>query len=187
METTPVDDKKVEALVERTVQKHFKLAFENVEEVRKSPAVTLIRIEDRLNALEARIGRDMVTKAELIAARGEFKQENASLREELKQENASLREELKQENASLRIELKEESARTRTDLKVEAANNRTEFTNELGKFRTEVTNEFGKLRAEFKDEIWKMRLWIIVLGILVILNNPKVIELIGKLFSVFKP
>jgi aspartyl-tRNA synthetase len=176
MESILVDDRKVEELVEQTVQKHFKLAFENVEEVRKSPAVTLIRIEDRLNTLEARIGRDMVTKAELIAARGEFKQENASLHEELKQENAKLR-----------TELKEESARTRSDLKLEAANNRTEFTNELGKFRTEVANEFGKLRAEFKDEIWKMRLWIIVLGILVVLNNPKVIELIGKLFSAFKP
>jgi hypothetical protein len=121
METTLVDDKKVEALVERTVQKHFKLAFENVEEVRKSPAVTLIRLEDRLNSLEARIERDMVTKAE---------------------------------HASLRAELKEEISNTRTEL---------------------------------KDEIWKQRLLIIFIGVLIVLTNPKVLELIGKLFSAFKP
>ncbi|MCI0695075.1 hypothetical protein L0337_24075 [candidate division KSB1 bacterium] len=132
METTLVDDKKVEELVERTVQKHFKLAFENVEEVRKSPAVTLIRIEDRLDALEARIGRDMVTKAELTSTYGALKQDNASLRMELK-------------------------------------------------------DEIAKIRAEVKDEIWKVRFSIISLAILIILTNPKVIELIGKLFSLFKP
>ncbi len=143
METTLVDDKKVEALVERTVQKHFKLAFENVEEVRKSPAVTLIRIEDRLDALEARIGRDMVTKAELTGTYAALKQDNASLRTELKQDNASLRMELK--------------------------------------------DEIAKIRAEVKDEIWKVRFSIISLAILVILTNPKVIELVGKLFSLFKP
>jgi hypothetical protein len=121
METALVDEKKIEELVEKTVQKHFKLTFENVEEVRKSPAGTLIRIEGRLDSLEARIARDMVTRAEHAATRAELK------------------------------------------------------------------DEVAKIRVELKDEIWKLRLWIIILAILVILTNPKVIELIGKPFTAFKP
>jgi hypothetical protein len=114
METTIVDEKKLEELVDQVVKKHLKLTFENVEEVRRSPAGTLSRIEGRLDAMEARIERDMVTRAEFKA-------------------------------------------------------------------------ELASTRAELKDEIWKLRLFIILLGILTILTNPKVIELIGKLFSLFKP
>lgn len=119
METAFVDAKQVEALIERSVQKHFSMAFENVEEVRKSPAVALIRIEDRLDAIEGRIERDMVTRAE-------------------------------------------------------HANS-----------RAELIGEIASTRAELKDEIWKLRLTIIVFAILVILSNPKVIELFGKLLSLF--
>ncbi len=121
METTLIDEKRVEALIEEAVQKHFRLTFENVEEVRRSPAVTLIRIEDRLNALEARIGRDVATKVEVTVTRSELKQ------------------------------------------------------------------EISNFRTEFKEETWKLRLSIILLAVLIVLTNPKVIDLIGKLFGVFNP
>jgi len=161
------DEKKVEELIEKSVQKHFKLAFENVEEVRKSPAVTLIRIEDRLNSLERRMERDMVTRAEFANFRGEIKGEISSLRGDLKGEIASIRAEHKDDIASCRLELKDDIANTRSELK-----------NEITILRT-------KDIAEVKDGIWKLKLFIVLLGILVILTNPKVIELVGKLFSLF--
>jgi len=103
MATPIVDEKSLEDLVERAVQKHLDLTFQDMEKVRQSPAAAIIRIEGRLDTIEARLERDMVT------------------------------------------------------------------------------------RAEFKDEIWKVRLYIILLGVLVVLTNPKVLELLGKVLSIFKP
>jgi len=91
METMLADEKKVEELVDKTVQKHFTLAFENLEEVRKSPVVMLIRLEDRLNSLEQRIEREMATKAEFADARAEMKEDIANIRSELTDEITTLR------------------------------------------------------------------------------------------------
>jgi hypothetical protein len=103
MATATVDEKKLEDLVERAVQKHLDLTFQDMEKVRQSPAASIIRIEGRLDAIEERLDRDMVT------------------------------------------------------------------------------------RTEFKDEIWKLRLYIILLGVLIVLTNPKVLELLGKLLSIITP
>jgi hypothetical protein len=103
MATATVDEKKLEDLVERAVQKHLDLTFQDMEKVRQSPAAAVIRIEGRLDAIEARLDRDMVT------------------------------------------------------------------------------------RAEFKDEVWKLRLYIILLGVLIVLTNPKVLELLGKLLRIIAP
>jgi hypothetical protein len=110
MATATVDEKKLEDLVERAVQKHLDLTFQDMEKVRQSPAASIIRIEGRLDAIEERLDRDMVTRTEL---------------------------------ASMRLEL--------------------------------------------KDEIWKLRLYIILLGVLIVLTNPKVLELLGKLLSIITP
>ena len=191
METIAVDEKKLEELVEKVVQKHLDLTFQDMEKVRQSPGAAIIRIENRLDSIEARLERDMVTRAEFIqelgSARTESKQETASLRAELKQETASLRTELKQETASLRTELKQETASLRTELKEEIATLRTELKEEIATLRTELKQEIAGLRVELKDEIWKLRLYIILLAILIVLTNPKVLELLGKLLSIFKP
>jgi hypothetical protein len=114
MATATVDEKKLEDLVERAVQKHLDLTFQDMEKVRQSPAASIIRIEGRLDAIEARLDRDMVTRAEF--------------------------------NEGL-----------------------------------------ASLRTELKDEIWKLRLYIILVAVLVVLTNPKVLELLGKLLSLITP
>jgi hypothetical protein len=129
MATATVDEKKLEDLVERAVQKHLDLTFQDMEKVRQSPAAAIIRVEARLDAIEARLDRDMVTRAE-------FKEEMANLRAEL---------------------------------------------------RTESREGLSNLRTELKDEIWKLRLYIILLGVLIVLTNPKVLELLGKLLRIITP
>jgi|GEM_PF-4089124 len=114
MATATVDEKKLEELVERAVQKHLDLTFQDMEKVRQSPAAAIIRVEGRLDAIEARLDRDMVTRADF--------------------------------NKGL-----------------------------------------GNLRTELKDEIWKLRLYIILLGVLIVLTNPKVLELLGKLLRIITP
>jgi uncharacterized protein involved in exopolysaccharide biosynthesis len=193
METALVDEKKLEELVEKAVKKHIRLTFEDVDEMRRSPAGALIRIESALNALEARIERDMVTRAEHASTRAELKDEIASTRAELKGEIASTRGEVannRTEVANTRAELKDEIASTRVELKSEIANTRTDVADnrtEVANTRTELKDEMAKLRDELKDDNWKLRLLIIILGIILILTNPKVIELIGNLFNLFKP
>jgi len=52
--------------------------------------------------------------------------------------------------------------------------------------KKQCKNEFVKVTDEIskvKDNIWKLRPLIIGVGILVVLTNPKVIELIGKLIN----
>jgi len=114
MATAIVDEKKLEDLVERAVQKHLDLTFQDMEKVRQSPAASIIRIEGRLDAIEARLDRDMVTRAEF--------------------------------NEGL-----------------------------------------ASLRTGLNDEIWKLRLYIILVAVLVVLTNPKVLELLGKLLSIITP
>ena len=98
METT-IDEQKLSDLIDRAVQKHLKATFQDMEEVRRSPAGAIIRLEARLESIE----KNMVT------------------------------------------------------------------------------------RAEFKDEMWKQRLYIILLAVLVLLTNPKVLDLLGKLLNIVKP
>jgi hypothetical protein len=109
METT-IDEQKLGELIDRAVQKHLKATFQDMEEVRRSPAGAIIRVEARLEAIE----KNMVTRAE---------------------------------------------------------------------FKDEITG----LRAEIKEEVWKLRLYIILLAVLVVLTNPKVLDLLGKLLNIVKP
>jgi hypothetical protein len=126
METSSVDEKKLEDLIEKAVQKHLKLTFEDVEEVRRSPAGGIIRLEGRLDAIEARLDRDMVTRAEFQEANGQI-------------------------------------------------NTRLE------KLETQMVT-----RVEFKDEIWKLKLYILLLAALILLTNPTVLELFGKILGIIK-
>jgi F0F1-type ATP synthase membrane subunit b/b' len=70
---------------------------------------------------------DLATKADLGAAKSEFKTEIAGFQTELKTEIADLRVELKTEIANLRMELKTEIADLRTDFKTEIAGTKTDL------------------------------------------------------------
>ena len=64
METDPVDEKRLEEMIDQAVQKHLKRNFEDMEEIRRSPAGAIIRIEGQLDSIQARLDRDMVTRTE---------------------------------------------------------------------------------------------------------------------------
>lgn len=70
-----VDEKKLEEMIDQAVQKHLKQDFEDMEEIRRSPAGAVIRIEGRLDSIEARLERNMVTRTEFKDANMVFKEE----------------------------------------------------------------------------------------------------------------
>jgi hypothetical protein len=80
METILVNEKKLEELIARSVQKHIDATLENLEELRKLPAMRLILAEDRLNTLEQRIEREMETRSEFANFGAELKEDIANLR-----------------------------------------------------------------------------------------------------------
>ncbi len=133
MESIAPEEKKLEELIEKAVRKHLKVDLQDMDEVRRSPAASIIRIENRLDAIESRMSRDMVTRGEFHEA---FGQSNSRL--------------------------------SRLEATVEA-------------LQTSMVT-----RAEFKDEIWKLKLYIILLAVLIVLTNPTVLELFGKLLGLVK-
>ena len=56
MSTITIEEDKLEELIEKNVQKHLNLTFDDMEVVRKSPAAAIIRLEDKME--------NMVTKTE---------------------------------------------------------------------------------------------------------------------------
>jgi len=77
-----------------------------------------------------------------------------------KQDIASLRQEMLQDIASLRAEMLQDIASLR--------------------------EEMLKMRVELKDEVWKLKLYLILLAVLIVITNPTVLELFGKLVGVIK-
>jgi hypothetical protein len=68
MANITVDETRLEELIEKAVQKHLKLKFEDMEEVRRSPAAAIVRLETRLDDIE----KVMATKADIANLRSEF-------------------------------------------------------------------------------------------------------------------
>lgn len=65
MANITVDEKRLEELIEKVVQKHLKLTFEDMEEVRRSPAAAIVRLETRVEAIE----KTMATKEDIANLR----------------------------------------------------------------------------------------------------------------------
>lgn len=79
METMEVDEKKLAEMIDQAVEKRFKQNFEDMEEVRRSPAGAIIRVEGQLASIQGRLDRDMVTRTE-------FKEANMLIRTDFKDE-----------------------------------------------------------------------------------------------------
>jgi len=119
-----IDEQRLQELIEKTVQKQIRLTVEDVDEVRRSPAGTILRLETRVEAIE----KNMATKADIAILRTEI----AEVGTELKEDIAQVRSEV----AGVRTELKENIAQVRTELK-----------QEIAELRTEMRERFGKLEA----------------------------------------
>ncbi|MDZ7302943.1 MAG: hypothetical protein ONB44_12505 [candidate division KSB1 bacterium] len=47
-------------------------------------------------------------------------------------------------------------------------------------------SDIAALKLELKEETWKLKLYIIILAVLILVTNPKVLELFGKLLGLMK-
>lgn len=79
MANITVDEKRLEELIEKVVQKHLKLTFEDMEEVRRPPAAAIVRLETRVEAIE----KTMATKEDVANLRVEVNGQIAKLGERI--------------------------------------------------------------------------------------------------------
>jgi len=78
-----IDEKRLRELIEESVQKHLKLTIEDMEEVRRSPAAAIVRIETRLDAVEKYLEKNVATKTDLANLRSEVSERIGRLGERL--------------------------------------------------------------------------------------------------------
>lgn len=87
-----IDEERLRELIEESVQKHLKLTIEDMDEVRRSPAAAIVRIETRLDAIEKYLEKNVAPRTELIDLRSRVEniEENMATKTDL----ANLRTEL---------------------------------------------------------------------------------------------
>lgn len=87
-----IDEERLRELIEESVQKHLKLTIEDMDEVRRSPAAAIVRIETRLDAIEKYLEKNVAPRTELIDLRSRV--ENIEENMVTKTDLANLRTEL---------------------------------------------------------------------------------------------
>jgi molecular chaperone GrpE (heat shock protein) len=77
MSTITVDENQLEEIVSKVVQQHLKLTFQDMDEVRKSPAGAIVRLETKIESLTDAVDE---LRAEIANSRAELKEESGKLR-----------------------------------------------------------------------------------------------------------
>ncbi|NIR48028.1 hypothetical protein GWO43_06250 [candidate division KSB1 bacterium] len=70
-----IDEKRLEELIDNAVQKRLKQTMEDMEEVRRSPAAAVVRLETRFDSLE----KNVATKGDLAELRTQLIERIAKL------------------------------------------------------------------------------------------------------------
>jgi peptidoglycan hydrolase CwlO-like protein len=118
-----VDESKLQEMIALEVAKALRAGYQDMDEIRKSPAGVIIRVEteienlqEKVEVIEAKVDR---LSAQAEAHRAEAKEENAELRVEIKalrKDNEMLRAELTKNNETLRGEIRTESQNLRNEM-----------------------------------------------------------------------
>jgi uncharacterized protein involved in exopolysaccharide biosynthesis len=159
-----------------------------------------------LKYIEDTARANVATKEDLWLTRDELKDETVLLRqdlmkvrEELKADIAALRQDLmkvrdesKGENAALRDELKGDVAALRQDLvkfKDESKADIAALDKRVGQLDLKVGEldlKIEKVRVELLEEITKTKWYFMITVVIIVLTNPKILELLGKAITLFR-
>lgn len=108
--------------------------------------------------------------------------EAAATKEDLVRSETALREDLlRSENA-----LREEISAVESRLRKEISGLEMAFRQEISGVETRLTQEINRLDRRITDMEWKMKLYFAVIAALIILTNPKVMEIAGRIFGFVK-
>ena len=54
---------------------------------------------------------------------------------------------------------------------------------DMALLKAELKSDMALLRTEMKDELWKLRLMVVIVLVVVVVLNPKVLELVGRVLG----
>jgi BMFP domain-containing protein YqiC len=130
--------------------------------------------------------QEFATKSDLMLVRGEIQLIRTVLSGEINKVDAKI--------DKVHTELNGKIDKVHTELNSKIDKVHTELNGKIDKVHTELNGKIDmvktELRAEIKSEIqtvrYEMRLYLLIIIFVIILNNPKAIDLIAKLFGIAK-
>jgi len=132
-----------------------------------------------LDYVDARIEREAVTKLDL-------KETEDSLRSEMQEMENGLRNDMQKIVGNVQ----EMENSLRSDMQkivgnVQGVENslRSDMQKMENSLRSDMQKMENSLRGEMKDIEWRSKLYFILIGALIIITNPKVLELIGRVMG----
>jgi hypothetical protein len=142
-----VDESKLQEMIALEVAKALRSGFQDMDEIRKSPAGAIIRVEaelenlrENVEVIEEKVDR---LSAQAEAHRAETKKENAALRVEITE---TLRAEIAKSNETLRAEIAKSNETLRAEI---AKSNET--------LRAEIAKSNETLRGEMRTDNQNLR------------------------------
>ncbi len=177
MATMNVDEKRLKELVKKAVEEHLKLTLEDMEEVRRSPAAAIVRLETRLEGLERYIEKNMATREEVAMLRGDITdlrsrveniEENMATKGDLGRlqvENDNLKENMatKGDLGKIQVEIDDikENMATKADLgkiqvEIDDIKENMATKADLANLRVELIEYVGNVAASLSERIAKL-------------------------------
>ncbi|MCI4626076.1 MAG: CCDC90 family protein [Candidatus Magnetoovum sp. WYHC-5] len=99
---------------------------------------------------------------------------------------AATKADLKEEIGKARAELREEIGKVRAELKEEIGKVRAELKEEIVKTNERITRLEGEMKGEFKSLRLEMKIFFLIIIFILVFSNPKAMDLVAKLISMFK-
>ena len=124
-----------------------------------------------LRYIEETSRANVATKEDLLTTETGLLAEITKIREDLREEIAKLREHLLGEIAKVR----EDMARLETALR-----------QELAQVEIRLRDDIHRFRDELKSEDFKIKTILYVLIVLLLITNPKLVELLGRVLGIIK-
>ncbi|GEM_PF-6230075 len=124
MATITVNENQLEEVVSKVVQQHLKLTFQDMDEVRKSPAGAIVRLETKIESLADDVG-DL--KVEIADSRAEAKEEVKKLRAEIANSRAETKAEFEKDRAETKAEFEKDRAETKAGFEKDRAETKAGF------------------------------------------------------------
>jgi DNA repair exonuclease SbcCD ATPase subunit len=115
-----VDESKLQEMIAREVARALKSSFQDMDEIRKSPAGAIIRVETELENLREKV-EVIEEKVDRLSVQAE------THRAEAKKENETLRAEMTKNNEALHVKIDKSYEKLRDDMRTDNQNLRNDM------------------------------------------------------------
>lgn len=131
-----------------------------------------------LDYVDSKVEETAVTKLDLTKAENNLEVEIHNLGTKMQRVEGKLEVEMQGVKSEIqRVEIKFEAEIQRVEGKLEAA---------IQQLRAEMREMEARLRAEIRDVQWKTKLYFGAIAALIIITNPRIMDILAKLLGIIK-